>query len=298
MSVSRFYQIELEKLLNESEKISFFTKHPPTIGTYRERVLKSFLRQFIPKNLTISSGFVYDHNNADSDQLYCDQTKQVDCLIYDENNYSPFLKTEDFTIIEPASLYGGIEIKSQLTFYKEYDKSDSKRSKKYPLQDLDNKFYRWSGTLIDAIENIRSISSIANKYSRKVFQGVFAYSSSVNLKNFLFAFDNGEIQKQLDLKHLDELPTYICVLDNCLINFARVSMFVDEDLGFDPSQSEMTVIEALPENKAFPFQFFTNALKIHLENNLIKKTPHEKGLFTAGLGVIRFWGHHFDLNSD
>lgn len=298
MSVSKFYQIELEKLLNEFNKISLFTKHPTTIGSYRERVLKSYLRQFTPKNLTIGSGFVFDFNNAESDQLYFEQTKQVDCLIYDENNYTPFLKTEDFTIIEPDSLYAGIEVKSQLTFYKEYDKNNSETSDKYPLKYDSDKPYKWAGTLIDSIENIRSISNIALKYKRPFFKGIFAYSSTVNLKNLLFAFDNGEIQKQLNLKHLDELPTYICVPDSCLIYFSRVSMFEDEDIGFDPSQSEMTVIESVPENIGFPIQFFTNALKIQIDHNLIKKKPHLGGLFTAGLGVIKHWGHHFDLNSE
>lgn len=60
----------------------------------------------------------------------------------------------------------------------------------------------------------------------------------------------------------------------------------------------MTVIEFLPENIGFPIQFFTNALKIQIDHNLIKKNPHLGGLFTAGLGKIKYWGHHFDLNSE
>lgn len=73
---------------------------------------------------------------------------------------------------------------------------------------------------------------------------------------------------------------------------------MDESIGFDPSQSEMTVIETVEENRAFPLQFFTNAYKIHVEHNLTKKMPHKAGLFTAGLGKIKKWGHHFDLCSE
>lgn len=299
MSVSKFYQIELEKLLNEFEKIRLFTTHPTTLGSYRERVLKNFLRQFTPKNLTIGSGFVFDFKNAEKDKLYFEQTKQIDCLIYDENNYTPFLKTEDFVIIEPESLFAAIEIKSQLTFYKEHDKTNPDISEKYPLKfSGDTHPYRWAGTIVDALENIMSISNIAQKYNRSFFSGIFAYSSSVNLKNFLFAFDNEELQHQLKIDHLKQLPNYICIPDSNLVYFNRVSLFEDEAVGFDPSQSEMTVIESVPENKGFPIQFFTNAFKINIENNLIGKKPHERGLFTAGLGVIKHWGHHFDLNSE
>lgn len=299
MSVSKFYQIELEKLLNEFQKIRLFTNHPTTLGSYRERVLKNYLRQFIPKNLTIGSGFIFDFKNAEKDKLYFEQTKQIDCLIHDENNYTPFIKTEDFVIIEPDSLFAAIEIKSQLTLYKEHDKSHSNTSDKYPLIfSGDINPYKWSGTFIDALENIKSISNIAMKYKRSFFSGIFAYSSSVNLKNFLFALDNGEIQQQLKIKHLKELPNYICVPDSDLVYFNRVSFFENEVNGFDPSQSEMTVIESVPENKAFPIQFFTNALKINIDYNLLGKKPHEGGLFTAGLGKIKYWGHHFDLNSE
>lgn len=298
MSVSKFYQLELEKLLNEFEKISLFTKHAPTIGTYREQVLKKYLRYFTPNNLTISSGFVFDFIDAKPDELYSAQTKQVDCLIFDENNFTPFLKTEDFTIIEPESLYAGIEIKSQLTLYKEYDRKSKIESEEYPLKYSSPNPYRWAGTLIDALENIKSIANVTEKYNRSFFKGIFAYSSSVNWSNFLFAFDNGELQRQLNIKHLNQLPTYICIPSSHLIYINRVSLKWDESDGFDPSQSEMTIIESVEDNKGFPIQFFTNALKIHVEHTLTGKKPHEKGLFTAGLGAIKIWGHHFDLNSE
>jgi hypothetical protein len=298
MSVSKFYQIELNRLKNESDKISLFTKHPTTIGSYREKLLRDYLSHFTPKNLKIETGFVFDFENAEKDQIYKDQTKQVDCLVFDDNNYTPFLRTADFAIIEPNALFAGIEIKSQLTFYKEYDHQNLTVSEKYPLKYDSDRPYRWAGTIVSALENIKSITDITSIYKRKFFRGIFAYSSNVNYKDLIFAFDNGELQKQLLLTHLNQLPEYICVLDKTLLYFSRVSLFEDEAIGFDPSQTEMTVIEAMEENIAFPLQFFTNAYKIHIEHNLLKKAPHKGGLFTAGLGKIKTWGHHFGLCSE
>ncbi|GEM_PF-2335477 len=298
MSVSRYYELELEKLNIEFENISLFTKHPTTIGNYREQVLKKYLRKFIPNNLTISSGFVYDFNTLVKNEIYQSQTKQVDCLIYDENIYTPFLKTEDFVIIEPDSLFAGIEVKSNLTFYKEYDRGNSIRSEKYPLLNEEGIPYKYSGTLIDSFYNIKSICNIAGPYKKNFFKGIFSYSSSINFQNLLFAFDNNELQKQIGYKHLDELPEYICIPNQAVIYFSRVPITEDEAKGFDPSQSEMTVVEILEKNKAFGLQFFTNALKISIDHNLSQKKPHTSGLFTAGLGAVKIWGHHFDLNSE
>jgi hypothetical protein len=298
VSVSKFYQFELNRLKNESEMISFFTKHPVTIGSYREKLLRDYLFRFTPHNLKIESGFVFDFESAEEDQLYRTQTKQVDCLVFDDNNYVPFLRTMDFAIIEPSALYAGIEIKSQLTFYKEYDNHNNTVSDKYPFKYSSDKPYRWTGTIVNALENIKSVADVARKYKRNFFRGIFAYSSNVNYKDFLFAFDNGELQRQLSIEHLSQLPTYICVLDQSLVYFSRVSLFEDEAKGFDPSQTEMTVIEAVEENIAFPLQFFTNAYKIHIEHSLLRRSPHKRGLFTAGFGQTKIWGHHFDLWSE
>lgn len=300
MSVSRYYQIELEKLRVESEKISIFTKHPGTLGSFREQLLKDYIRKFIPNFLSVNSGFVSDYRNADKDQIHQKQTRQIDLIIHDENYYTPFLKTFDFSIIEPESLYAAIEIKSKLTFHKVYGGKikESTKSDKFPFDDGEC-YYCWGGTLIDAMENIRSISSLVNEYKQKVFYGIFAYDSNVNFHTLYNAFDNHEIQRQLNIKHIDELAPYICNLSGELAYFGRVSMFEDEIEGrFDESQTEITHIKVTNENAEFPLQFFTNALKINVDAFLTEKKPHKRGLYTAGLGEIEFWHNHFDLSSD
>ena len=120
----------------------------------------------------------------------------------------------------------------------------------------------------------------------------------MNWSNFLFAFDNGELQKQLNINHLNQLPTYICIPSSHLIYINRVSLKWDENDGFDSSQSVMTIIESVEDNKGFPFQFFTNASKIHVEHTLTGKKSHEKGLFSAGLVSIKIWRPHSALNSE
>lgn len=298
MSVSKYYEMELNKLNIEFEKISLFTKHPSTIGIYRERVLKDYLRSFIPNCLSFGTGFVYNNETNNNDEIYASQTKQIDCLVYDDAIHTPYLKTDDFVIINPESLYAGIEIKSTLTFYKEYCRKEKIDTTKYPFTDLSGKNYCWSGTLVDALENIKSIQENTFPKNRNFYKAIFAYTMNFNYQNLYEALDMDELQQQLNIQHLYELPTYICIPNNCLIYFSRMPFTVNENDGFDPYQSEMSVLEAVQSNKAFPLQFFTNSLKIQVDYKLSKKLPDESGLFTSGKGDIKYWGHHFQLNSE
>lgn len=85
MSVSRFYEIELEKLKVEFEKISIFTNHPGTLGTYREQILKNYIRNFIPTFLSVNSGFVSHYKDVEKDMVHSAQTKQIDLIVHDES---------------------------------------------------------------------------------------------------------------------------------------------------------------------------------------------------------------------
>lgn len=285
-------------MLSEFEKISLFSKHPTTLGNYREQVLKQYLRKFTPDNLAIGSGFIYDHGNAEQDKLYAQQTKQIDCLIYDNRNYTPFLKAADFVIIDPRALFAGIEVKSTLTFYKEFDRTNETVSDKYPLKGNESSPYRWAGTMVEALINIQSLNKVSSEYNKSYFRGVFAYSSNFDFNNLLFAFDNNELQNQLGISHISELPTYICIPGDRLVYFGKTSIFAREEDGFDPYETEMTVIENTEGNQAFALQFFSNALKVQLDHNLFKKSPDKRGLFTAGTGVVKHWGGHFRLHSE
>lgn len=298
-SVQSFYQIELNQLIGEFNKISLFTNHAPTLGSYRESVLKAFLRKFVPLNLAIESGFVFDHINADPGEIYNQQTKQIDCLIYDRNNFSQFLRTQDFAIISPASLYGAIEVKSTLTLTKEFSKTEGEPTDRFPWMDISkNRAFKWSGTLIDALENIKSLHDVVHKFNTRYFAGIFSYSASFDWHTFAFALGCTQIQRQLGITHLSQLPTYICVPNAQLAYFGRVSMFESDADGFNPEISEITVIEGDSSNSQYSLQFFANALKGQMDYSLIKKMPDDRGLFAIYPATIKHWRRHFDLCSE
>lgn len=93
-AMKRFYEIEQEKMLLDFEKISLFTEHPTSLGTFRESRLRQYLREFTPRQLSMGTGFVssFPHSNAGVSE---NQSRQIDCLVFDESKRHPELRTDD-----------------------------------------------------------------------------------------------------------------------------------------------------------------------------------------------------------
>jgi len=73
-------------------------------GRYKEEILKSTIRRFLPNNVSVGTGFVNTENRI---------SKQLDIIIYD--NTRPLLFSEgDFIITTPSNVLGVIEVKSNL----------------------------------------------------------------------------------------------------------------------------------------------------------------------------------------
>ncbi|MGU3394073.1 DUF6602 domain-containing protein [Priestia sp. D51] len=85
---------------NEDQRLN----HSGEFGIYREELVRNFLRQFIPMNLGITTGFIIDDNSKVS--------TQCDVIIYEEN-YTPLDKEAPFIPVETVVAVG--EVKSTLT---------------------------------------------------------------------------------------------------------------------------------------------------------------------------------------
>lgn len=71
-------------------------------GRYKEIILMNFLKRFLPNTVEVATGFVKDGNNIST---------QIDIIIY--NPALPvYFKENDFVIVQPNSVLGIIEVKS------------------------------------------------------------------------------------------------------------------------------------------------------------------------------------------
>lgn len=297
MTIAKYYELEQKKLFIEFEKISLFTNHNPTIGSYRENVIKDYLRRLVPSQLEISSGFIATYTDNDHD-IYQKQSRQIDCLIFDKSHYIPFLETQHFSVIPPQSAYSCIEVKSSLTFYKKKNPEKSKKtSDQFPLGGDYTESYRWEGTLIDALINIKAAVDVCEGMDRIPIMGIVAYSYNFDLDNFYHALDNNELQRQLGLKNLNQLPFSICVPGRFTVVFSHLDMF-DPGCVHDEYTSFYNEMNSVEGFEQYPLQFFSVLFHNNINFQLNKKHPDKGGLFTATGSNIRMRSMHFDLSSE
>lgn len=78
-------------------------------GSYREAILRNVIKRFLPKNISIGTGFVINKN-----QNGFQRTTQIDIIIYD-NTYPLLFNEGDFIITTPEGVKAIIEVKTTIT---------------------------------------------------------------------------------------------------------------------------------------------------------------------------------------
>jgi len=253
-AIAAFYEIEQGKLLLDFQKFRLFTQHPGSIGTFRERRLRQYLREVTPSRLSVGTGFV-SHWIPKSGNIVDAQSRQIDCLIHDETQNAPYLRTEDYAIIRPEALFASIEVKSRLTFYRQRAPNDDV-STEFPLKGTDGRRYRWSGTMVEALENIKSIVDTCGASQYATFSAVFSYELDFQLETLYQALDNAELQTQIGIKHVDELPAIVCVPGVAVVVLSGRDMF-ESAPHHDQYTSFFNVMESTEKSAGYPLQFFT-----------------------------------------
>jgi hypothetical protein len=105
--MEEYYHLVSQVLLNRLEQVrQFIRKHNPTIGLLTETVVREFLKEHLPKKVSVEQGFILGVNG--------EITKQCDVLIYDGHNYAPFYRIDDVVIVPEAAIIAVIEVKTAM----------------------------------------------------------------------------------------------------------------------------------------------------------------------------------------
>ncbi len=103
-----YFELVSKELLNKLDQIRQFVKrHNPTIGVLTEEILRSFLKAYLPKSVSVEQGFILSKEGNIS--------KQCDILIYDSYLFAPFYRINDIVIVPYDSVIAVIEVKTTLT---------------------------------------------------------------------------------------------------------------------------------------------------------------------------------------
>ncbi|WP_230135959.1 DUF6602 domain-containing protein, partial [Peribacillus frigoritolerans] len=77
-------------------------------GRYKESILKNVISRFLPRNLSLGTGFII---TMESEQII--RSSQIDLIIYD-NSYPLLFSEGDFIITTPESVRALIEVKTSI----------------------------------------------------------------------------------------------------------------------------------------------------------------------------------------
>ena len=100
--------------------------HHPSLGRYKERLLMTFLSEFIPRRYDVGTGFVlfpterlfesgiqkdYDFLSG-SDHVV---SRQCDIIVYDANEFPTVFRDGEFVIVRPESVRSIVEVKGSIS---------------------------------------------------------------------------------------------------------------------------------------------------------------------------------------
>lgn len=99
--------------------------HDPSLGNYKERLLKTIIADFIPKRYEIGTGFVLfpTRQLQEESEAYAaspdahsphEVSKQLDIIVYDSSTFPVVFRDEDFVVVRPEAVNAIIEVKGSL----------------------------------------------------------------------------------------------------------------------------------------------------------------------------------------
>lgn len=124
-------------------------------GRYKEAILRKVIRQYLPTNLEIGTGFIVSNR----DYVFGREgliSNQLDLIIYD-GKYPVVFKEGDFVILTESSVRGIIEVKSRICASLSTTKAES------------------LNTIIHKFNNLCQFQSFKNPRHQRRFIGVLSY---------------------------------------------------------------------------------------------------------------------------
>ena len=95
-----------KQMRSDFEKIRSLIENRAEKGTELEIILKDFLKEYLPRNLAVTKGFLVDSDEKIS--------KQLDVIIYDAFKTPILYESENIRVIPIECAYSVIEVKSKL----------------------------------------------------------------------------------------------------------------------------------------------------------------------------------------
>lgn len=222
----QYLDIISNSLKNEYNIIRSFTKHGPSIGDWNEILIRNFLRKHIPDKFSVGQGFIYRDGKI---------SNQIDIIIYDSHNYSPFFKEGDFIIIEPEAVAVVIEVKTGIRSIKVLDEAlqNIESAKKICIEcgtNFEGIIFTYEGYKFDTIVSklSKNCRKVEYKYSPNLIikLGEFCIMQSIMMFGIEFHKDNDD---SLNIFFASVLHRLFKRIDGDRNYDNKISVFINEE---------------------------------------------------------------------
>ena len=250
-----FKLVSDELLIKLNQTRQYIKKHNPTIGILTEEILRSFLKTYLPKSVSVEQGFILSEKGEIS--------KQCDILIYDSIFYAPFYRINDIVVVPADSVIAVIEVKTTLT--------------KQIFHQVINYF-----------ENISFITS-AKKY---LF--VYNSCDIKNLSGYFHSFKHKGNYQQFDHDTFQFLPDEITGINNSY-HLKKDYVVIDRDMmGYssyffeDKEGTEISALQIFYTSVYSLIEEYNNENRKHNKSKVDRDSYYEKGKLKSYFAIELF----------
>lgn len=177
-------------------------------GNHKESVIRAFLRRYLPAAITVGSGFGMNIGEERA------ATRQVDVLVCDFRDQTPFLVEGELIIAPVASVVAHLEIKSKLS----------------------------SSVLKDALDNVLENEVIVAGPDHSPWRGIVFFSAD-DFDEIRFKGWMESILSSVGVRILDQQITPLCI-----IGVGKFIAFIDE---IDANGARLRVLATGDKSLAF-----------------------------------------------
>lgn len=104
--VENYFNAVQEEILIKRKQLKCLISQSTILGSYYEEIMRDVISRFVPKRFSLTTGMLaYGEESS----------KQMDIIIYDNNESYPIFSTERKVVISPTSVRAIIEVKSEIT---------------------------------------------------------------------------------------------------------------------------------------------------------------------------------------
>lgn len=263
----KYYSSLAEEIAIKSKQIDLLVSHGQTVGNYREHILRSLLKKYLPEKFKVATGFIEG------------VSRQIDILVIDSHNYPPVFAEGDLVVARQESVRAIIEVKTKL---------DSKTLD----ESLDLLYDSTRGGIF--------------KPTFPVFKGIYSFESSYKETSTLVNrvkrfYREPYYDKKIDSKFTRQID-YLYRQVTCICTLCKHFLYSGyENFNGDPLNHSVPCLKSVSDDKELDIQtaMFLASLFRHLDVDFYSKKTTLKGfskLLYASTITVKHEGYLADAD--